>query len=121
MQIDTDASAEIGIGSRHGTGNVRHIEVNQLWLQDKAYRGEMLLKKAGMAENIAYTFTKPLNAETLGYHVESSSAEGRRDRCRIAPGITEDETKKSSAHEENRSGQEQWLESEVLAGEVVER
>ena len=36
MQLNTDASAAIGIGSRLGLGKVRHIEVNQLWLQEKS-------------------------------------------------------------------------------------
>ena len=32
MQINTDASAAIGIGSSLGIGKVRHIEVNQVWM-----------------------------------------------------------------------------------------
>ena len=31
----TDASAAKGIASRRGAGEVRHIEVNQLWIQGK--------------------------------------------------------------------------------------
>ena len=35
IQINTDAGPTIGIGSRLGTGKVTHIEVNQVWLQEK--------------------------------------------------------------------------------------
>ena len=35
VHIKTDASAAIGIASRRGMGKVRHIETNQLWLQEK--------------------------------------------------------------------------------------
>ena len=35
IEIKTDANAAIGIGSRRGTGKVRHLETNQLWVQDK--------------------------------------------------------------------------------------
>ena len=38
IAIKTDASAAVGIGSRIGIGKVRHIEVNQLWLQESGIR-----------------------------------------------------------------------------------
>ena len=38
IRLNTDASAAIGISNRVGSGKVRHIEVNQLWLQEKAER-----------------------------------------------------------------------------------
>ena len=40
-KIKTDASAAKGIASRKGLGKIRHIEVNQLWLQDKVANGEV--------------------------------------------------------------------------------
>ena len=33
--VKTDASAAKGIASRRGLGKVRHIDVSQLWLQDR--------------------------------------------------------------------------------------
>ena len=92
MQINADASAAIGIASRLGLGKVRHIEVTQLWLQEKVYKREIVLKKIGTLENIADAMTKPVNAETLKYHVDNSSAECRRDRHRLAPDVTEDKS-----------------------------
>ena len=79
IQIDTDSTTAISIGSRLGTGQVRHIEVNQLWLQDKVYNGEITLNNVGTAENIAGAFTKAVNGETLQYHVDHRAAEVRRD------------------------------------------
>jgi hypothetical protein len=35
IRLRTDASAAKGIASRRGLGKIRHIEVNQLWLQQK--------------------------------------------------------------------------------------
>ena len=35
IEINTDASAAKGIASRKGVGRVRHIEVHQLWVQEK--------------------------------------------------------------------------------------
>ena len=36
ITVKTDASAAIGMVSRIVVGKVRHIEVNQLWLQEKS-------------------------------------------------------------------------------------
>ena len=106
IQINTDASAAIGIGSRLGLGKVRHIEVNQLWLQDKVYNGEVTLNKVKTDENIADALTKAVSAETLSYHVEHSCGECRRDRHRIAPTIEE-----KIEDAEAGPAQGQWLES----------
>ena len=35
IQIKSDASAAIGIASRRGLGKNRHLEVSQLWLQQR--------------------------------------------------------------------------------------
>ena len=108
IQINTDASAAIGIGSRLGLGKVRHIEVNQLWLQDKVYKGEITLKKIGTDENLADALTKPVSAEILSYHVEKSGAEVRRDRHRLAPEVAENNGGRDAGDES--SEQERWLE-----------
>ena len=113
IQINTDASAAIGIGSRLGLGKVRHIEVNQLWLQDKVYKGEITLNKVGTDVNIADAFAKAVNSETLKYHVENSAAECRQDRHRLAPEVVEDNCEKGII--DVSSEQERWLESVVTA------
>ena len=93
IQINADANAAIGIASRLGLGKVRHIEVTQLWLQEKVYKKEILLNKVGTLENIADALTKPVSAETLKYHVDNSSAECRKDRHRLAPEVAIGEDK----------------------------
>ena len=45
VQLNTDASAAKGIASRKGLGKIRHVEVQQLWLQDKVASGEIVVKK----------------------------------------------------------------------------
>ena len=67
-------SAAVGIGSRLGTGKVRHIEVNQLWLQDSTYTGEIPSNNIKTDETIADAWTKAVNAETLQQHVDHSAA-----------------------------------------------
>ena len=43
IEINTDATAAIGIVNRVGIGKVRHIEVNQLWLQEKIFKGDVVI------------------------------------------------------------------------------
>lgn len=50
--LKTDASAAILIASRRGLGKVRHIEVCQLWLQDKVRRGNVKVVKVGTHDNM---------------------------------------------------------------------
>ena len=45
ININTDASAAKRIASRKGVGRVRHIEVHQLWVQEKVSRGEIVIHK----------------------------------------------------------------------------
>ena len=45
IRVMTDSSAAFGITKRRGLGKVRHIELNQLWLQEKASTGEIEIKK----------------------------------------------------------------------------
>ena len=55
---ESDATAAIAIASRRGLGKVRHIEVCQLWLQERVRRGEVKTVKVGTRENVADALTK---------------------------------------------------------------
>ena len=43
--IRMDASATKGIANRKGLGKVRHIQLNQLWIQDRVVKGEIIVLK----------------------------------------------------------------------------
>ena len=45
IKILEDSSAAKGIAERTGLGKVRHIEVNQLWIQEKVREGRIQLVK----------------------------------------------------------------------------
>ena len=46
LKILTDASAAQGIAARRGLGQVRHIEVSTLWLQDQVNKMTSKLRKS---------------------------------------------------------------------------
>ena len=90
--IRADASAAIGIANRVGIGKVRHIEVNQLWLQEKVYEGKMEIVKVRSEENMADALTKALDSKGIRSHVEGIGAEVRMGRHPLAPKLSaEDE------------------------------
>ena len=80
IQILSDASAAIGIASRRGSGKVRHIEVNQLWLQDNVMKGHAELVKIGTGSNLADALTKHVEHELIVKHMRGLgvSIEGGR-------------------------------------------
>ena len=65
IRAKTDASAAIGIANRIGVGKVRHIEVNQLWLQEKVYDGKIEIIKVKTENYLADVLTKAVDGNNL--------------------------------------------------------
>ena len=68
LKLKTDASAAKGIANRRGLGKLRHIEVNQLWLQDKVAKGDLEVEKVDGKINRADALTKSVTGEQLADH-----------------------------------------------------
>ena len=58
IETMVDASAAVGIACRRGLGKVRHIELDQLWLQNQVARGRVRVYKVSGEENMADSLTK---------------------------------------------------------------
>ena len=58
LNIHSDATAAIGICRRRGMGKIRHLDVEDLWCQDKVRSGAVSLHKVLGAENPADIMTK---------------------------------------------------------------
>ncbi len=82
--INLDASAAKGIASRKGVGKVRHLEVSQLWLQDKVASGEIWLKKIKTEDNLADALTKPVGQQLIVEHLLGTGQEVSCDRHELA-------------------------------------
>jgi hypothetical protein len=89
VEIKTDASAAKGIALRRGLGKVRHIEVNQLWVQEKVAEGKLKIKKISGEENAADHLTKYLNAEGIAKHLNSTGQWIEEGRHVLMPSIAE--------------------------------
>ena len=85
IRINTDASAAKGIANRRGLGKVRHIAVNQLWIQDRISRGDLTISKINGKENLADILTKHVNAEDIRVHLCRTGQAIRSGRHELAP------------------------------------
>ena len=97
IHMYTDSSAAKGIASRKGLGKVRHIEVNQLWLQDKVHSGNITLTTVTETKNYADILTKHASARVLEGHWQGLDHHIRKDRHSMMPTIS---VKGTSAREE---------------------
>ena len=85
IEIRTDASAAIGIACRIGIGKIRHIETNQLWLQQKVLLGDMVVSKVKGEDNLADALTKPVEGKLLSEHLDKVGSSLRVGRHKLAP------------------------------------
>jgi len=85
IRLRTDASAAKGIATRRGLGKVRHIEVNQLWLQDKVNTGEIDVMKVKGEGNLADALTKPLDGTGVRKHIALTRQELVEGRSVLTP------------------------------------
>ena len=83
----TDTSAAKGMVGRVGTGKVIHIDVSQLWLQDKIRSGDIVVVKVKGTENIADALTKYVDVKGLAVHVDGCILEYREGRHQDSPEI----------------------------------
>ena len=66
IELRADSSAAIGIAYRQGLGKVRHLDVQQLWVQQRVLNKELKLLKVMGVDNIADMMTKYLPSDAIG-------------------------------------------------------
>ncbi len=84
VQVNTDSSAAKSMASRRGAGRVRHIDVRELWVQDRVAEGELSVVKVKGEENVTDGLTKRVNRQKMGKYMVSHSMVwriGRRELC----------------------------------------
>ncbi len=84
VRVRADSSAAKSISMRKGAGTVRHIEVRELWVQEKVDKGEMEIKKLKGESNVADGLTKHVEKRQMEQYVESRGlrfASGRHSLC----------------------------------------
>ena len=87
VRRSTDSSAALGISKRRGLDKVRHIELNQLWIQDTVVKGEIEVGKVKGEDNRADALTKNVDQRQIGQHLEWTGQTIERGRHQLAPEI----------------------------------
>ena len=87
IKMLTDASAAKGIAMRRGLGKVRHIEVTQLWVQEKVQAGEIEIIKVKTGENLADGMTKYIDSEKIRNQLIWTSQQIREGRHELMPAV----------------------------------
>ena len=88
LQVRTDATAAIGMSRRLGVGNIRHLDVTLLWVQDHVRSGDVALEKVPGIENPADCLTKYVSGPELRGHLARMNLEAREGRAESAPQLT---------------------------------
>ena len=85
VELMVDASAAIGIAMRRGLGKVRHIELNELWLQEQVARGRLSICKVDGRKNCADSLTKHCTSERIQQTIDRTHHRMLRGRHAIMP------------------------------------
>ena len=85
--LHTDATAAIGIARRKGMGRIRHLDVSDLWVQDKVRSGAIGLVKIPGDQNPADALTKYVDYGILRKSLATMGLEFRDGRPDSAPAI----------------------------------
>ena len=67
LEIQTDASAARGVIMRQGVGMIRHLHINQLWLQERVREGDLVVTKIPRSANLSDALTHPWTAADIPF------------------------------------------------------
>ena len=87
IRVHTDATAAIGICRRRGLGKVRHLDVADLWAQEKVRNGAITLVKVAGADNPADIMTKHVERVILQKMLPKINMVSMTGRTECAPAI----------------------------------
>ena len=80
-RLFADASAALSIAKRQGAGKMRHINVESLWLQEKAVQWILAYDKVKGEDNPADGLTKHVKQELAEKYLDIEGLQIRKDRA----------------------------------------
>ena len=83
--VHSDATAAIGIARRKGLGRIRHLDVTDLWIQDKIRSRQMELRKVEGTKNCADVLTKYVDRPSMEAALKTMNMEKMDGRPECAP------------------------------------
>jgi hypothetical protein len=126
LKLMEDSSAAKGIAERTGLGKVRHIEVNQLWLQQKVRSKEIQIVKVDGTKNLADALTKYLAQGDMEKHVEGVSCYFASGRHELMPQVSgsksvdfAQEDKVEDCEEDSEEKSTQFINATAVASKLL--
>jgi len=107
LRVKTDASVAKSLASRRGLGGIRHIEVNQLWLQEKVNNGTIEIEKVKGETNRADVLTKFKDGESLKKQLDWTSQRINVGRHSLAPKLSGSDPLEEALHGDAEDEEEQ--------------
>jgi hypothetical protein len=85
VQVNTDSSAARSISSRRAAGRARHVEVHELWVQERVRSGELSIIKVRGENNVADGLAKHVDRSNMEMHMERGGFVRRGGRHEFCP------------------------------------
>ena len=85
LTLNTDSTAAIGVSTRYGLGKMRHLDIRELWVQEKVMDGDVKVNKVPGKDNQADLLTKHLDRGKVDEYLEKLSIKRRKGRHALAP------------------------------------
>jgi hypothetical protein len=85
INVHSDATAALGIARRRGLGKVRHLDVTDLWIQEKVRAKVVTLHKVEGLKNPADVLTKYVDQASMTKALEFMNLRRMDGRSGIAP------------------------------------
>jgi nicotinamide mononucleotide adenylyltransferase len=90
IRVNTDASAANGIANRRGLGKVKHVQVNELWVQERVASGDIEVREVEGKSNLADLLTKHRGSEDIRVHMFCTGQRYGEERHELAPQVADD-------------------------------
>ena len=85
IAVHSDATAALGIARRRGLGKVRHLDVTDLWIQEKVRAKAVTLHKVEGLKNPADVLTKYVDLASMTRALDFMSLRRMEGRAALAP------------------------------------
>ena len=72
VEVKEDSSAAKGIASRRGLGKLKHVDIKELWIQEKVLDGDLKITKVPGTTNLADALTKYCDVQVINHHIKST-------------------------------------------------
>ena len=72
IEVKEDSSAAKGIASRRGLGKLKHVDIKELWIQEKVSCGDLKITKIPGTINLADALTKYCDVHVTNHHIKAT-------------------------------------------------